>query len=146
MIKTVYPYLSFVDEGQAAIKFYEIALEAKVINIKTFGDMPPNPERPLPEEIKDRILNAHLKIGNTNLMISDSFPGSDNAPTKGNSQISIVLITNDPEKTEEVFNRLKENGTVTMPLQKTFWSPAYGHVTDKFGVTWQISTELDEEN
>ena len=105
--------------------------------MQLFGDMPPNPDYPIPEEAKDRVLNAHL--------ISDSFPGSDKTPTKGNSNVSIAITINNPEKTKEVFNKLKQGGTVTIPLQETFWSPAYGQVRDKFGVTWQVSTEVEEE-
>ena len=139
MIQTIYPYLTFVDEGQEAIKFYESAFDAIVLNVQLFGDMPPNPDYPIPEEAKDRVLNAHLKVGDTTLMISDSFPGSDKTPTKGNSNVSIAITINNPEKTKEVFNKLKQGGTVTIPLQETFWSPAYGQVRDKFGVTWPVS-------
>ncbi len=145
MIQTIYPYLTFIDEGQEAIKFYENALDATVVNVKTFGDMPPNPDYPISEEVKNRILNALLKVGDTNLMISDSFPGSDKTPTKENAQVSIAITINNPEKAKEVFDKLKEKGTVTMPLQETFWSPAYGQVKDKFGVTWQVSTEVEVE-
>lgn len=145
MIQTIYPYLTFIDEGQEAIKFYENALDATVVNVKTFGDMPPNPDYPISEEVKNRILNALLKVGDTNLMISDSFPGSDKTPTKQNAQVSIAITINNPEKAKEVFDKLKEKGTVTMPLQETFWSPAYGQVKDKFGVTWQVSTEVEVE-
>ncbi len=145
MIQTIYPYLTFIDEGQEAIKFYENALDATVVNVKTFGDMPPNPDYPISEEVKNRILNALLKVGDTNLMISDSFPGSDKTPTKQNAQVSIAIMINNPEKAKEVFDKLKEKGTVTMPLQETFWSPAYGQVKDKFGVTWQVSTEVEVE-
>lgn len=123
--------------GQEAVKFYEHALEAKVLSVQTFGDMPANPEYPTPDEAKDRVMNAHLKVGDTDLMLSDTFPGN---PYQLGSQVTIAVTINDVEKTKEVFGKLQDGGQVIMPIQETFWSPLYGQVTDKFGVTWQVST------
>ncbi|PLR78321.1 hypothetical protein CU633_05790 [Bacillus sp. V3-13] len=139
MIKGLYPYLVMNGNGQEAVKFYEHALEAKVMGLQTFGDMPENPEHPIPIEAKDRVLNAHLKVGNTDLMLSDTFPGQ---PYQLGSQVTIAMTITDVEKSKEVFGKLQEGGQVIMPLQETFWSPSYGQITDKFGVTWQISAEV----
>jgi PhnB protein len=138
MILGIYPYLVMNGNGQEAVKFYENALDAKVLSVKTFGDMPQNPEHPTPAEAKDRVLNAHLKVGNTDLMLSDTFPGN---PYQLGAQVTIAVSVSEAEKSREIFEKLKDGGTVIMPIQETFWSPAYGQVTDKFGVTWQISTE-----
>ncbi|MUK88609.1 VOC family protein [Ornithinibacillus sp. L9] len=115
----------------------ENAIDAKVLSVQTFADMPENPEMPLPDEAKERVLNAHLKVGNTNLMISDTLPGQ---PYQLGSQTTIAIMIDNIEKTKEVFNKLAESGKVQMPLQETFWSPSYGQVTDKFGIEWQVST------
>lgn len=132
----IFPYIVTNGNGREAIKFYEDAIDAKVLSLQTFGEMPENPEIPIPSEAKDRILNAQLKIGNTNLMLSDTFPGS--AYKLGN-QVEIAITMNDIEKSKEIYNKLQESGQVLIPLQETFWSPSYGSVTDKFGVSWQIS-------
>ena len=42
---------------------------------------------------------------------------------------------------ERVFSALAENGAVRMPLQKTFWSPAFGVLVDQFGTPWEINSE-----
>jgi PhnB protein len=141
MILGIYPYLVTNGNGQEAVKFYENALDAKVLYVQTFGDMPKNPERPTPEEVKDLVLNAHLKVGNTDLMLSDTFPGN---PYQLGSQVTIAINISDVDKTKEVFGKLQDGGQVHMPLQETFWSPLYGQVTDKFGVMWQISTVAAE--
>ncbi|WP_100408022.1 VOC family protein [Bacillus solitudinis] len=138
MILEIYPYLVLNGNGQEAVKFYEDVLEAKVLGVQTFGDMPDNPEYPTPMEAKDRILNAHLKVGNTDLMLSDTFPGQ---PYHIGSQVTIAIIINDVEKSKKVFEKLQEDGQVIMSLQETFWSPLYGQVIDKFGITWQVSTQ-----
>lgn len=139
MILNVYPYIVTNGNGQEAVKFYEQAIGAKVLNLQTFGDMPPNPEHPTPEEAKDLVLNAHLKVGDFDLMLSDNFPGS---PYQLGETVTIVINFDDVEQTKEVFGKLEVGGKVNMPVQETFWSPAYGQLTDKFGVTWQLSTEV----
>ncbi len=143
MIKEIHPYLVFNGRAKEAVTFYEAALNAKVLDLKTFGDMPDNPEYPTPEEAKGRVLNAHLKVNNTNLMISDTFPGQ---PYTVGSHITLAIIISNTEKTREVFNKLKAEGEVIMELQQTFWSPSYGQVKDKFGITWQVSTEAENQS
>lgn len=61
--------------AKEAIKFYEKALDAKLLFYTTFGEMPENPESPLPEEAKELVAHAMLKVGETDLMFSDVFPG-----------------------------------------------------------------------
>ncbi|MFT9846977.1 VOC family protein [Aneurinibacillus sp. REN35] len=138
MILGINSYLVSDGKGQEAVTFYENALDAKVLALRTFGDMPENPEHPLPAEAKDRVLHAHLKVGNTDLMLSDLFPGQ---PHQIGSQVTIAININNVEKSREVFEKLQEDGQIIAPLHETFWSPLYGQVTDKFGVTWHISTQ-----
>ncbi|MEH7458305.1 VOC family protein [Bacillus sp. JJ1127] len=141
MILGINPYLVLDGNGQEAVKFYEEALDAKIEVIQTFGEMPENPEFLIPEEVKSRILHAHLKVGDTDLMISDTFPGKAH---EIGFQVTIAIRTSDAEKSKEVFEKLKEGGEVLMPLQETFWSPAYGQVKDKFNIEWQITTYSPE--
>lgn len=141
MITGLNPYLVMNGNGQEAVKFYEEVLGAKIQSLQTFGDMPDNPEYPTPPEAKDRVLHAHLKIGDFDVLMSDTHPGH---PYQLGEQVSIALIIDDAEQTKEIFDKLAAGGKVDMPLQETFWSPLYGNVTDKFGVTWQISTESTE--
>ncbi|MFT9600249.1 VOC family protein [Mesobacillus sp.] len=141
MITGIVPYLVTNGNGQEAVEFYKNALGAEVISLQTFGEMPPNPEYPLPEEAKDRVLNAQLKISNASLMLSDTFPGQ---PYQLGSQVTVALLLNDAAEAKEIFEKLQVDGKVTMPIQETFWSPAYGQVTDKFGVEWQVSTESEK--
>ncbi|PIE95111.1 VOC family protein [Bacillus fungorum] len=143
MILGINPYLVLDGSGQEAVQFYKEALDAKVEAMQTFGDMPENPEYPIPAEAKERVLHAHLKVGNTELMISDTFPGQGHAI---GSQVTIAIRINNAEKAKEVFDKLQEGGEVIMPLQETFWSPAYGQVKDKFNIEWQVTTNPTEQN
>ncbi|MFJ8259957.1 VOC family protein [Peribacillus asahii] len=132
------PYLVMNGNAKEAIEFYEKALDAQVLFIQSFGEMPENPEYPLPAEAKDRISHATLKVGETELMFSDKFPGQ---PHQSGSQVTICISTNDAEKSRKMYEALQQGGQVIMPLQETFFSPAYGNVTDKFGINFQIFTE-----
>lgn len=137
MIVAVNPYLVTNGNGQEAVKFYEKALNAEVISMQTFGDMPEDPNHPIPSEAKDRVMNAQFKVGDTIMMLSDTFPGM---PYNLGSQVNIAIHIDTVEDAKKVFEKLSEGGKVGMPLQETFWSPSYGQVTDKYGVEWQIST------
>ncbi|WP_139492351.1 VOC family protein [Brevibacillus dissolubilis] len=135
------PYLVMDGNAKEAIKFYESALDAQVLYVQTFGEMPENPEFPLPAEAKERVSHATLKVGETDLMFSDSFPGQ---PVQSGTQVTICISTDDSEKATKIFEALQQGGQVNMPLQETFFSPAYGIVTDKYGVNFQIYTEKQQ--
>ncbi|WP_289142888.1 VOC family protein [uncultured Brevibacillus sp.] len=132
------PYVVLDGETREAIAFYEKALDAKVVFVQTFADMPANPDFPLPDEAKDRVAHASLKVGDSDLMFSDSFPGQ--SIPKGD-QVTICIVSDDVEKSKRIFDALQDGGQVHMPLQETHFSPAYGNLKDKFGITFQIFTE-----
>ncbi|SEL74080.1 PhnB protein [Paenibacillus sp. cl141a] len=134
------PYLVMDGNAKEAIQFYGKALDAQVVMVQTFGEMPANPDFPLPESARDRISHALLKVGETDLMFSDTFPGQ---PVQSSNQVQICIMTDQVEQAKRIYEALQEGGQVVMPLQETFWSPAYGIVADKFGVNWNISTEAE---
>lgn len=131
------PYLVMDGNAREAIGFYQNALNAEVLFTQSFGEMPENPEFSLPEDAKERISHATIKVGETELMFSDTFPGQTH---QIGNQVTICISSDDAEKSKQMFEALKQDGQVTMPLQETFFSPAYGSVTDKFGVNFQIFT------
>ncbi|MFF2449499.1 VOC family protein [Neobacillus sp. NPDC058068] len=132
------PYLVMDGNAKEAIHFYKEALNAEVLFHQSFGEMPENPEFPIPAEAKDRVSHATIKVGETELMFSDTFPGQ---PHQSGTQVTICITTDDATLAHKFFDALKEGGQVGMPLQETFFSPAYGNVTDKFGISFQIFTE-----
>ncbi|APB76576.1 VOC family protein [Paenibacillus polymyxa] len=138
MSKRLIPYITMDGNAKEAIEFYEEALNAQLLFIQTFGEMPENPDFPIPAEVKERVGHATLKVGETELMFSDTFPGS---PFSSGNQVSICITTDSVEQAQKMFDALQQGGQVGMPLQETHFSPAYGNVTDKFGVTFQMFTE-----
>lgn len=142
MLLQTFPYFIFDGNAAEAMGFYADVFDAKVMNVMRFSDMPEDPDHPdqtVPEEAKALIMNGTIQLPNgVNLMFSDNYPGM---PFTIGNQITTMVSFDDPEHTRRVFNRLKEDGTVAMELQITFWSPLYGNVTDKFGNQWQVDTE-----
>lgn len=118
-----------------AIEFYEQSLGAKVAFKQTVGEGP----HPATEAEQDRIAHSVLKIGESELMVSDTLPGQ--APRTGN-QVNICIISSDAEQSRRLYDALQQDGQVDIPLGETYFSPAYGMVTDKFGVTFQVVTKL----
>lgn len=132
------PYLVLNGTTADAIKFYEDTFGAKLLFSQSFGDMPANPEFQLPEEAKSLIGHATVQIGESTLMLSDTFPGQ---PHVNGNQVTICVSIKDIEQAKQIFNALAQEGQVGMPFQDTHFSPGYGQVTDKFGITFQIFTE-----
>ncbi|MCI3921014.1 VOC family protein [Paenibacillus sp. TRM 82003] len=135
------PYLNFDGNTKEAVYFYEKALGGKVLGLLRFGDMPADPNYPMSDDMKDRIMHAHLKIGDSDLMFSDTFPGMSVQP---GDAVQIAIHPQDETRAKEIFAALEDGGQVVMPLQKTDWSPLYGIVKDKFGVTFQVNVDGEQ--
>ncbi|MNB98440.1 hypothetical protein D3C75_456900 [compost metagenome] len=131
------PYFVFNGNTREALHFYEKALRGSVVGIMTFGDLPENPDHPLTEEMKSLIMHAQLKVGNADLMFSDTFPGTEHQAD--GDTVQIAVHPSEEAEGQEIFAALADGGQVVMPLQKTDWSPLYGIVKDKFGVTFQVN-------
>jgi len=126
-------------DGRAkeAIEYYQEVLNAKVIFMQTIGEGPQDEASKYKENELALIAHSVLKIGETEIMVSDIF--SPDSFQKGN-QISICITCDDISVTKRFYEKLKENGKIIIELNKNHFSPAYGMLTDKFGITFQIFT------
>ncbi len=132
----IQPYLFFNGHCEAAIRFYETALGASVDMLLRNRDNPePPPPGTLPEGSDDKILHCNLRIGDTQLMMSDGRCQGGHA-FQG---FALSLVPADADEAGRLFAALADGGQVLMPLGKTFWSPCFGMVTDRFGVTWMLN-------
>ena len=129
----VQPYLFFGGRCDEALKFYQTALGAEVQMLSRFKDSP-EPYMAQPG-IEEKVMHASFKIGETTLMASD---GRCEGEAKFDG-FSLSISVADEKEADRVFAALSEGGEVTMPLEKTFWSPKFGMLTDKFGVGWMVS-------
>lgn len=131
-------YLHFADQAREAIAFYEEVFETEPAQVMTFGQMPQDEQQPLNDKFKDLVLNASLKLNDTNVMISDSPEGLAPPIVVGNN-VALVFNAHTTEKATKIFRRLTERGTILLPLEKTFWAKLYGMVKDQYGVMWHIN-------
>jgi len=124
-------YLIFNGNCREAMTFYKNCLDA-ALTMFPFSEAPD----PMPAEAKDRIMHARLAKGKATIMASDNMPGM--AFMAGNN-FSISIDCDTAEEIEKLFNALGENGTVKMPLQKTFYAARFGMLTDQFDVNWMFN-------
>jgi len=131
----VQAYLMFNGRTEEALAFYQAALGAEV-TVLMHGRQAPEPPPPgmAPEGWDDRVMHSSFKIGDTELMASDGCQ-SGGATFAG---ISLALSVATPDEAATRFAALADGGQVTMPLGPTFFSPAFGTLTDRFGVSWMI--------
>jgi PhnB protein len=93
-------------------------------------------------DTKDRIMHARLAMGSAVLMASDTMP--EMPFTQGNN-FSVSIQCDDAGQIDRIFTALSAGGTVTMPLQKTFWAPRFGMLKDKFGIGWMLNLEAPKQ-
>src|ERR1700689_3263288 len=122
------PYLFFDGRCAEAFRFYERSLGGKITMMITHAEAPM--AEPAAPEWRDKIVHARLEVKGNLLMGSDAPPPNYEA-SKG---YSISIMVEEPIEAERIFNALKENGTVRMPLQETFWAVRFGMLIDQFGI------------
>ena len=131
----VQPYLFFNGRCEEAIDYYKKTLGAEVLMLMRFKE---NPDRPGPDSIPpaldDKIMHASLRIGTSEIMASDGM-------CTGKSEfqgVSLSLEVASEAEADRLFNALAQGGQVQMPIGKTFFSPRFGMVADRFGVSWMV--------
>jgi PhnB protein len=134
----VQPYLSFDGRCEEAIEFYRKTLGAEAVMVMRFKDSPdPPPPGMVPPGSENKIMHASLRIGDSTVMATD---GGCQANT-GFQGFSLSLTVASEAEADRRFNALAEGGKVQMPLGKTFFSPRFGIVADRFGVSWMVYME-----
>ena len=129
------PYLFFDGHTEEAIEFYKKALGAQVVQIMRFKENP-QPEEPgmRPAGTDEKVMHAQIKIGDTSVMMSDG--RCLGSPAFKGFGLTVSVPTE--AEAARVFSELGQGGQVQMPMAKTFFSPAFGMVADKFGVAWMV--------
>lgn len=132
---SIQPYLFFNGRCDEAIEFYGKTLGAKTTMLIRYRESPEPPsENMLPSGFEDKVMHANLQIGDATLLVSDG--NRDGGPQFQGFSLSLVLP--DEATVRSTFAALAEGGQVLMPPAKTFWSPCFGMLSDRFGVNWMI--------
>ncbi|BAV34673.1 3-demethylubiquinone-9 3-methyltransferase [Sulfuricaulis limicola] len=131
----VEPYLFFEGRCEEALEFYRKALGAEVTMLMRNKESPePPPPGKLPPGSENKILHSSFRLGDTTLMASDGFC-SGKPSFQG---FSLTVGAPNEAEARRMFAALADGGQVRMPLSKTFFSPCFGMVADRFGVAWMI--------
>jgi PhnB protein len=133
----IQPYLFFEGRCEEAIEFYRKTLGAEPIMLMRWKDCPEPAQPGMTPPSPEKIMHARLKIGDTTVLMADGMCQSQ-ASFQG---FSLSATVRDEAEANRVFNALADGGQVRMPLGKTFFSPAFGVVADKFGVGWMVFVE-----
>jgi PhnB protein len=131
----VQPYLFFDGRCEEALEFYKSTLGAELVMLMRFRESPdPLPPGMVPPGSEDKVMHASFRVGDTEVLASDgrclgrpSFQG-----------FSLSLTVPDEATADRLFAALADGGQVQMPLGKTFFSPRFGMVADRFGVGWMV--------
>lgn len=129
-------YLFFNGRCEEAIEFYTQTLGAQKMTLMRYCDSP-EPSQPgmLPPGFEDKVMHATLKIGSTTLMLSDG--NQEGGPHF--QGFSLTLNLPDEATARSTFDKLADGGQVFMPLARTFWSPCFGMLADRFGLGWMVT-------
>jgi PhnB protein len=130
----VQPYLNFDGRCEEALEFYRKALSAEVEMLMRFKDNPePQPGMTSPGS-ENKVMHASFRIGDSTIMASDG-------RCTGQSKFLGITLSLQPKseaEADKLFAALSDGGQVQMPLAKTFFSPRFGMVADRFGVSWMV--------
>jgi len=131
----VQPYLFFDGRCEEALEFYRRALGAKVEMLLRMKESP-EPPAPgmLPPGSEDKVMHASFRIGESTLLASDG--RSTGQPLFQGFSLSLT-VANEVEA-DRAFAALSEGGEVRTPLARTFFSPRFGMLVDRFGVSWMV--------
>ena len=132
----VQPYVFFNGRCEEALAFYQEVLGAETVTLMRFRE---NPDPPGPgciaPGLDDKVMHAEFRVGTSTLMASDGV--ADGKPI--GSSISLSLTVDSPERVRQLFDALgADGGAVQMPMGPTFFSPAFGMVADRFGLSWMV--------
>ena len=130
----VQPYLNFDGRCEEALEFYAKALGAKVTMMMRYRESPEQPGMN-PAGAENKIMHSNFSIGDTQVMASDGHCEGK----KKFEGFSLTLGVATAAEAERCFSALADGGQVFMPLAKTFWSPCFGMVGDRFGLMWMVS-------
>jgi PhnB protein len=130
----IQPYLIFEGRCQEALDFYQKAIGAKIGMIMRFKDSPEQPSADCGGGNPEAIMHSSFQVGESTILASD---GRCQSAAKFEG-FSLSYTVKSEAEAKEKFDALAAGGQVIMPLTKTFFSPSFGMLVDKLGVSWMI--------
>ncbi len=131
----IVPYLNFNGQCAEAFELYAEAFGGRITFTQTFGESPMKDQ--VPADWQDKVMHMTLVAGDQTLYGADAPPPHYATP----QGMTVSLDVKSAEEGERIFAVLAERGQVRMPFSKTFWSPGFGMVVDRYGIPWMVNCE-----
>ena len=132
------PYLGFNGNCEEAFNFYKSIFGGEFSRVERYKNMPPMGGQELPESAKEKIMNMSLPISKETILYGgDANPMMREVSVGQN--ISLIVSVETKEEAQRIFQRLSEEGKITMPIADTFWNAYFGMLIDKFQNIWMVS-------
>lgn len=138
MIQTLNPFLNFNGTCRKAMDLYAEVLGAEVVDIMPWA--PEMFEGDVPANMKDGVMYAKLKIGASELELSDMPP---HMKAERGSNTHVILHVGDPAKLDAIYEALGAGGEPEMPPEDMFWGARYAKLRDRFGISWALHCPLE---
>ena|ERR1043165_3221469 len=129
------PHLTFQGTCEEAFRFYERLLGGQLY-VMTYGSSPAGAG--VPEQWRDKVVHATLTLADGKTLLGADVQPHEYERPQG---FYVLAALRDASEAKRVFDALADGGSVRMPLEKTFWSPSFGVVVDRFGTPWEITVE-----
>jgi PhnB protein len=130
------PYITFSGNCEEALNFYASCFDGEVTAIRRYAESPLE----IPQDYQSKVMHAEVHFENNCIAACDS---PQEAPIDDGNNFSLMVTLMEVFVLDTVFNKIAQGGTVTMPLQDTFWGARFGMLTDKFGIRWMFSCDLN---
>jgi len=129
------PHLCFDGQCREAMQLYQSILGGTLQTMLTYGESPMASSTD--SRCHDRIVHATLVLDEVELTGADLLPGAYQRP----QGFFVTLTVGGIDRAGEIFRQLSHGGTTKVPFEKTFWSPGFGVLVDRFGIPWEINTD-----
>jgi len=140
---TVNAYLTFEGTCEEAFNHYRSVFGGDFPFVGRYKDMPS--ETPISEKDQNKIMHMSLPVGGGTVLMGSDAAGEWGGNTIAGNNIALSINTESQEEADRVFNGLSAGGTVTMPMNKTFWGAYFGMFTDKFGINWMVNYDFNQQ-
>ncbi len=141
---TINPYLTFKGTCEEAFNFYKSVFGGEFSYVGRFKNMPPSDDYPpVPKNEENKIMHISLPISNETILMGCDTSSAFGQEVILGSNFTISINTQTKQETQRIFDKLSESGTIKMPLNETFWGSYFGMFTDKYGIHWMVSCDLE---
>jgi PhnB protein len=127
-------YLTFQGNCEEALNTYSEIFHGEIGTLNRYD----NPAMPVPEAYNTKIMHSQLTFDGNIIMCCDAVPG---LKVQYGNGISLTITVETVKQTEEIFNKLSEDGIIIVSLEKQFWGSWFGQVKDRFGISWMLMCE-----